>query len=302
MREARRVGVSVVVVSYNTKDLTVGCVRSVLKHMGKRGCEVIVVDNASTDGSVPALSKIATQNREVKLVKLRENMGFAGANNIGTQRSKGKYILFLNSDALVEDRVIEEMVEWMDEHPKVGIATCALKNKDGSLQGTGGYFPSLVRVFSWMVVQDLPGVDWLVVPFHPKMSFYRRERELDWVTGAFMLVRRKVLEDGVRWDEDYFMYTEDVDFCYQAKRKGWGVVYLPRWSIVHFGGASGTKEGTILGEYRGVKRFYRKYYPGWQYLLLRLLLKTGALGRMMLFGILEGRKSFLIYAKAFHEA
>jgi len=132
------------------------------------------------------------------------------------------------------------------------------------------------------------------------ISFYKKEREIDWLTGAFMLTRKDVL-DKLKgpWDESYFMYTEDVDICYRIKRSGHKIMYLPRWDITHLGGASGTKESTILSEFRGVKRFYSKFYPKWQHLILRFLLKTGSLGRIIIFGILEGLNSAKIYAKAF---
>ncbi|OGC69524.1 hypothetical protein A2415_05225 [candidate division WWE3 bacterium RIFOXYC1_FULL_39_7] len=141
----------------------------------------------------------------------------------------------------------------------------------------------------------------MIKPFHPKENFYQNERELDWVTAAFMMVRREVVKNRV-WDEDYFMYTEDVDYCFRAKNGGWKVMYLPQWKITHFGGASGTKEKTVLREYEGVKTFYKKHYSKWQYPVLRILLKIGALGRMLVLGILNGRTEFKIYAKAFWRA
>jgi GT2 family glycosyltransferase len=197
--------------------------------------------------------------------------------------------------------VLGEMVAWMDESPKVGIASCGLRNNDGSLQETGGYFPTLLRVLAWMVIQDLPMVDRLIRPFHPRKSFYRGEKELDWVAGAFMMVSREVARK-IKWDEDYFMYTEDVDYCFRAKRRGWKVVYWPRKAITHLGGASGTKEETILREFEGIKTFYRKHCPRWQYPVLRGLLKIGALGRMVVFGILGEERQRKVYAKAFSRA
>jgi GT2 family glycosyltransferase len=301
---------TVVVISFNTKKLTWECIESVIKNTRGLDVEIVVIDNSSKDGSREFLSKAATRNRKIKLVKNSENVGFAKANNQGVKISRGRYVLFLNSDTRVDGNLLTEMVDWMDKHAKVGVATCALKNKDGSLQGTGGYFPTLARVFSWMTIQDFPLVDRIIKPFHPMkgksvlngLGFYSKEREVDWVTGAFMLVRRQVFGDGVTWDEEYFMYTEDVDFCYQAKKKGWGIFYLPRWNILHYGGASGTSEFSIVSEYKGLKIFYRKHYSAWQYPLLRVSLKIGALGRMALLGILEGKETFRIYAKAFAEA
>jgi N-acetylglucosaminyl-diphospho-decaprenol L-rhamnosyltransferase len=111
-----------------------------------------------------------------------------------------------------------------------------------------------------------------------------------------------VFEQIGQWDEGYFMYTEEVDVCYRAQQKGWKVFYNSDCAIIHLGGASGTKESSILLEFEGVKRFYNKHYQPWQYPLLRLLLKVGSLGRMLLLGIIEGKESAKIYAKAFWKA
>lgn len=296
------VDLSVIIVNYNTRKLTLDCVASVVKNTKGINYEIIVVDNAS--------SEKFPKSKEYKLIASSVNLGFTGGNNLGMKDAKGRYILLLNSDTIIHDNVLSEMVAWMDNNPKAGIASCALKNSDGSLQATGGYFPTLLRVFSWMTIQDFPFVDNFIKPFHPgkeksyakNTMFYSKERELDWLTGAFMLIRREVIDKVGYLDEDYFMYTEDTDYCFRAKSKGWKIYYLPNWSITHLGGASSTKEYPLLSEYKNIKLFYQKHYPAWQYPILRSLLKLGALGRMVLFGILEGGKAGKIYAKAFREA
>lgn len=306
-----QVDLSIIIVNYKTGELTKNCVDSLKKYTNKlplRGksikYEVIVIDNS------------------------KNNIGFAAGNNKGIRESKGRYILLLNSDTLIHDNVLGEMVNWLDHNEKIGIATCSLKNEDGSIQGTGGYFPTLLRVFSWMTIQDLPFVDNIIAPFHPMKeksfvrndSFYRKNREIDWVTGAFMMIREKVIDEIGGLDEGYFMYTEDTDFCFRAKCpstslrprgsdpmgsgcSSWRIVYNPKWSITHFGGkSSSSREFPIISEFKGVKTFYKKHYPAWQFPILRLLLKIGALARMIVLGILEGSESFKIYAKAFKEA
>jgi hypothetical protein len=133
-------------------------------------------------------------------------------------------------------------------------------------------------------------------------KFYKEEKQLDWVTGAFFLMRKEVYKNVGNFDEKYFMYTEETDYCFRAKALRWQVWYLPQWSIVHIGGASGTSENAVLGEFTGVKLFYKKHYPKWQYPILRLFLKIGALIRMAILGILEGPGAFKTYAKAFIKA
>lgn len=295
---------SIIILSFNTKDLLVSCIKSIFKYTKNIKFEVIVVDNNSGDGSADA-----AKNLGVTVIKNKENFGFTVANNQGYKNSSGKYVLFLNSDTEIHDNVLGEMVPWMESNPNVGVATCALKNGDGSLQATGGYFPTLSRVFSWMTIQDIPFVDKIIKPFHPHHSkslfsngdnFYKTKKQIDWVTGAFLLTRREILEKINGWDEKFFMYVEDTDICFRIKKLGYEIWYLPEWSITHFGGASSkTSEYSLVSEYEGVKKFYVKHYAAWQLPFLRLILKIGALGRIILFGILEGGSSIKTYAKAF---
>ena len=302
-----KMDLSIIIVSFNTKNLLVSCVKSILKYTKEINFEIIVVDNGSKDGSAEATKELGAT-----VIKNNTNLGFATANNQGFKISNGRYVLFLNSDTEIHDNVLGEIVHWMDITPKVGIATCGLKNKDGSLQATGGYFPTLPRVFSWMTIQDLPFVDSLIKPFHPYHSkslffkgdnFYKTKKELDWVTGAFLLTRHETLEKAGGWDESFFMYVEEVDLCFRVKKLGYKVWFMPEWSITHLGGASSkNREFSLVSEYQGLKKFYKKHFPAWQHPILRIMLKIGALGRMILFGILEGSKSVKIYAKVFRSA
>lgn len=300
---------SIVIINFNTKKLVSELVSSIYKKTKKINFEVIIVDNASSDGSLSVLRKLAKKSN-LDFIENSNNLGFAAGNNIGIKKAKGRYILLLNSDVLITSNSLGDMVNWMDEHADVGISTCMLKNKDGSIQGTGGFFPNLSRVFSWMIIQDFPFVDNFIKPFHPMKeksptkanSFYEKPRELDWVTGAFFLMRNEVIVNVGDLDEKYFMYTEETDFCFRAKKKGWKVWYVPQFSVIHYGGASGTREFSVLSEYKSIKRFYKKHYPSWQFPVLRLLLKIGALGRIILFAIIEGIDSAKIYAKAFKAA
>jgi GT2 family glycosyltransferase len=289
------IDLSIIIVSFNTKKLTKACIESVVKNTKKIRYELIVVDNGSADDSVTVVknSKFQIPNSKLVMIENKKNLGFGKANNQGMKIAKGKYILLLNSDTLVENNVLGGMVVWMNQNPKVGIASCD--------------FPTLMRVFSWMVIQDIPLVDKLIKPFHPlhhrsfwkSAKFYEKKKELDWVTGAFLLLRRQVYEQVGFFDKDYFMYTEETDYCFRAKKKGWKVYYLPEWSIKHIGGASGKSWSHVISEYEGVKLFYKKHYPKWQYPLLRILLKIGSLGRIVVHGFLDGREAMKIYAKAF---
>ncbi len=279
---------SIVIVNYNTSNLTNACIESLFKFTKNIKFEVIVVDNGSSE-------KLKLKNQNIKLIESKKNLGFTGGNNLGMKIAKGRYTLLLNSDTVIHDNVLGEMVNWMNKNPQVGISTCSLKNTDGSLQPTGGFFPTLPKTFAWMFFIDdlLP----FVKSFHPQASFYTQKRELDWVTGAFLLVRTDLSKKVGLLDEDYFMYTEDTDFCYTIKKLGYKVMYLPEYSITHYGGASSIKEFPLLSEYKGIKIFYKKYFSQWQYSVLRIFLKCGALLRMIVFP-----SKAKIYAKAFTAA
>jgi len=302
--------VSIVIVNFNTRKLTIECIRSVLRKTKGINYSIILIDNGSSDGSVKEFLRLYKAEKRIELITLDTNLGFGKANNIGLKRSTGKYVLLLNSDTLIKDNVIGEMVHWMEKRKQVGVSTCSLMYPNGQLQGTGGYFPTLVRVFSWMTIQDLPLVDNFIKPFHPMKEksfkkgdkFYKKEKEIDWVTGAFFMLRMKTYEETGGFDEDYFMYTEETDLCFRIKRLGWKIIYTPKWKVIHYGGASGDLWSFILQEYEGVKLFYKKHYPTWQFPLLRLILKLGSFGRIFVFGTTKGKEAAKAYAEAFIKA
>lgn len=291
-----KVDLSIVIVSFNTKALLSSCIDSILKYTKNIKFEIVVVDNNSEDGSAETAKKLGA-----RVIKNKSNLGFAMANNQGLKISKGKYILFLNSDTLISSNVLSDMIVFLDQNPKAGIATCSLLFKNGNLQSTGGYFPTLPRVFMWMMfLDDIPWFDMMITSYHPHKNYFKSFHKQDWVTGAFLLTKRGILDRIGGWDESYFMYVEEVDLCFRIKKLGYEVWYSPIWNIIHYGGASSkTNELSLISEYEGVKKFYKKHYPLWQFPILRIILKIGALGRMVLFGILEGVNSAKIYAKAF---
>lgn len=310
---------SIVIVNYKTPNLTIDCISSIRRHTKGVTYEILVVDNGSGDDSIDKIRKYISglSYSKCKLLISKTNLGFAAGNNLAIKKSQGKYILLLNSDTLLTSNVAGEMINWLTENPHIGIASCSLKNSDGSEQGTGGGFPYPFQVFAWMFfLEDLPFLDKFIKPFHlshNESPFYKGEknysisREFDWLTGAFFMVNRKVVTNIGLLDEEYFMYTEEVDFCYRAKKIGWKVFYNPKWSIVHFGGASSTSnksfnEYPIISEFKGVKLFYKKHMPKVYYPFLRILLKLGSLMRIFIFGLLKGKAYAKVYAKSFIEA
>lgn len=294
---------SVIITSYNTKHLTVDCIKSVFGKTKDINYEVIVVDNASTDGSLNALRKLQKTNTKLLVIENKENLGFAEGNNVGVKRAKGKFILLLNSDTKITSNVLAGTLRVMEKNPKIGVFSCGLKNKDGTFQANGGYFPSLLRVLVWMTYLDnIPGFSEMLTSYHPDLSFYKKKHMLDWVTGAYFLTRKEIWDKVGGLDKKYFMYVEDSDFCFRVKKSGLDVIYDPSFSIIHYGGASSKTSFPLISEFKGLRLFYKKYYPAWKTLALRIMLKGGAAMRMFTLSLFKGPKFFQIYKDAFDTA
>src|SRR3989344_8255338 len=294
-----------VIVITSKKDYIFECLESVYKALVGVRNEVILIDNASED-KVGEKAKKKFPNLIV--LRREENGGFGENNNMGMKVAKGKYVLLLNDDTKILDKnIFKGMLPWMDKHPKVGVASCALVNPEKeTYQGSGGYFPSLFRVFAWMsFLDDIPVVDRLIKPYHPLHSwspfykgedYFKRSHRQDWVTGAFYLMRKKALDEVGMFDEDFFLYVEEVELSYRFSQKGWEIWYLPDWKIIHFGQSTTGSERAILDEFRNLILFYEKHYPKWQKPLLLFLFKFGIFLRMIVFGILKGSETAKIYA------
>lgn len=297
------IDLSIIIVSYNSKDFILECLRSVKRWTKGITYEVIVVDNGSKDGTTELLKNGKTEKRkniEFHLIENEKNAGFAGGNNVGIKKAKGRHVLLLNPDTKLVDNSIKKMVEWMDEHPKVGIASCKLIYEDGVVQSTGGFFPTLPRVFLWATfIDDIPFIQQIFGSYHPHtyLGFYDKERELDWVTGAFFLISRKVIDGIGLLDEDFFLYVEELEYCMRAKELGWKVGYSPQTQIIHYVGKSGTKEGTVIQELSGLKLLYKKHFSPIDQLILRVFLIVGSLVRALIFGIIDSNRG-KIYARA----
>lgn len=294
--------VSIVIVNFNTPLLTKKCIDSLLEYSSGQNLEVIVIDNASSD---PSFLKSYEKRNNFKIIYNKKNLGFAKANNQGILSSNGDYVLLLNSDTEFNSPVLQGLIEYMDKNDSVGVSSCGLLNEDLSIQGSGGYFPNLAKLFFWMFyIDDIPLLSRLIKPFHPSSrdllgnTIFEKKVELDWLTGAFFLIRREVVDQIGGLDEDYFMYVEDVDYCYRAKKKGWRVVYLPKWNIIHLGGKSSHSEFRLVNEIKNIVLFYKKHYSNIEILIAKLIIKAGCIFRMMVNLIILNIHKFKIYAKA----
>ncbi len=228
--------VSIIIVNWNTKQLLEDCLRSIYKQTADLTYEVIVVDNASTDGSVEMVRKNFPQ---VKTIENSQNLGFARANNIGIRAGTGRYICLINSDVTLLDGCIGRLAAFMDGHPAIGMAGPKILNSDGTIQHSCRHFPSIWNNFCQAV-----GLNHIF----PKSAFFSHcimdywdhnsVRSIDVLSGCFWTVRREALDKVGLLDEEFFIYGEDIDWCRRFHNAGWDIVFYPEAQAVHLGAAS----------------------------------------------------------------
>ena len=228
--------VSIVVVSFNTRDMLRDCLKTVESRCGDTSYELIVVDNASRDGSA---DMVADEFPDAVLLRSDVNLGFAGANNRGFDVAHGRYIVLLNSDAFVEPDALSLSVQKMDSSPEVGLASGRLIGRDGSWQPSARMFPSITNE-----LLTLSGLG----DKYPRSRFFGRmdrtwadpmkPAQVDWVPGAFSIIRRRALEEIGYFDQRFFLYYEEVDLCFRIKEAGYQLWYWPDIVVVHVGGES----------------------------------------------------------------
>ena len=282
------IDLSIIIVSYNTRDFLKRCLESVKKELtgGKVTGEIIVVDNGSKDGSQKVIQARSFALLGMTLIQNKENMGFGRANNLGAAKARGRYLLFLNSDTEVKFGVLAKMVGFMDGNPEVGISGCKLLNSDGTVQPQGGYLPRLTTVAVWaLFIDDIPLVGKLLPSYQMRSGSWR----VGWVGGTAMAVRRQAWEQLGGFDEKIFMYGEDVESCYRANKIGWKVMINPAAEIVHTGKASGGS--WVTGEVKGLLYIFKKHKSGWEMPILRAVLGVGMGLRWLIFGILAGNET-----------
>jgi len=291
----RYMQLSVVIVNYNTKKFFKDCLESIFKHTKGLDYELIVVDNASTDGSVEYLQRFkGSKVQRSKVIFNKENLGFSRGNNQGIRQAEGKYILLLNSDTLLKDNALFKMVEFVDQHPEISVLGPRLLNSDGIFQASVGRFPTLPVVAVMLFKEHFGGsrlVRWAPDRICP----------VDWVMGAALIARKEVFEKVGLLDEKIFMYMEEVEWCYRVKKAGYKIYFYPGAEIFHLGQGSsktGRKE-PILNIYKGLIYFYQKHKSTWELLVLRGLLKLKA-GVSFLVGLITTNRYLKeTYGKAF---
>lgn len=322
---------SIIIVSYNTKALTLQTLESSLKEINsstilQNQTEIFIVDNASQDDSATACKDLLQKLHfpHYKIFANQKNLGFAQANNQAIAIATGKYILLLNSDVIVKKNALELLVKAMDKNgiaettanlansqklDKLGILAATLLNPDGSIQNQGGSLPGLLTLTAQMLfLDDIPFFGrFFPSTQHTGMSEFALatyDENLPalitkgWVAGTAMLLRRELIDNIGLLDGNIFMYGEDQEYCMRARNHHWDVAIHPKAKIVHFGSASSSSRNAILGEFKGYLYIFKKHLPAWQLPILKFILYLGACSRQIIYTLRNKPAAASIYKEA----
>lgn len=295
--------VSIIIVSWNVRDLLRNCLRSiansqpsVAREKNVLTSEIIVVDNASTDGTVEMLRDDAYAPG-TRVIANSQNLGFTRANNQALALARGRYLFLLNSDTELAPNALSAMTTYMDAHPRVGIIGPKLFYGDGALQSSRRRFPTLATAFleSTILQQWFPR-NRVLTRYYMLDTSDDATQKVDWVNGSAMFVRRELYEQVGGFDEQFFMYSEETDWCYRAKQAGWQVVYLPTAVVTHHEGKSSEQAVAQRDIYfhSSKVRYFKKYRGAFVAGILRAFL-------LLMFGyqiVEEGLKWLLGHNRA----
>ncbi len=265
---------SVVIVNWNVRELLRRCLMSIYINwrLPPEALEVIVVDNASHDGSS---EMVCREFPQVTLIANQDNLGFTAGNNQALKQVRGRYVMLLNPDTEVLGEALTALVDYADAHPEVGVVAPKLLNADGSVQSSRRRFPTMATAFLESTVLQQWWADNSIL-----RAYYMQDRsddeiqQVDWSVGACLMVRREVIEQVGLLDDSFFMYSEEMDWCYRIKQAGWQIVYFPGAQVIHYGGQSSRQ--VIAAQHihfqRSKIRFFRKHHGPLQATLIRLFL------------------------------
>jgi GT2 family glycosyltransferase len=281
--------ISIIIVNWNTRDCLRDCLRSVYEQTKNICFEVIVIDNTSTDGSAAMVKKEFPQTI---LLENSENRGFAAANNQGMAIAKGRYVLLLNPDTIVLDRTIKKTMDFADSHPDVGVVGCQVLENETKIQRTCFAFPSLSNLI--LQKTDLHRL-------FPRSRFFGRvdmgwwdrktERDVDVVSGMFMLVRHKAIEQVGLMDEDYFIYAEETDWCFRFWLASWRRVFTPVGRIIHRDGGNKSTDKARVKMYVQLQKsmmiFYRKNCGLFTWMIAKIIYSVEMLAKAVFWKIVS---------------
>ena len=251
---------SIIIVCYNDGALVLNLLDSVLSHTFLREYEIIMVDNASRDGSADMVAK---SHPDVKIMRNEINKGFPTAVNEGIKASRGEYVLLLNPDIRVKERAIDILIEFMDSHPRAGAVGGKIINTDGSIQLSGKSFPDpMVMLFVTFDLHRIFPNNPVTKKYYHSLEDYGKTHEVEHLMASFLMVRRSVIDKVGLMDEHFFLYCDDVDWCYRIHNAGYEIWYVPSSEVTHAKGATTSRESYrgIVEYHKSAWYFYKKYY------------------------------------------
>ena len=287
---------AVIVLSFNTKELLKNCLDSIFTKKWRYKYDIYVVDNASTDGSFEMVEK---EFPKVHLTKNKENVGFTKGNNQILNTIKADLYLLLNSDTEVIEDSLDNLVDFTKNN-HYGITTCRLIYKDRKFQPNAGLLPDFLALFIWLSGFDDVIPLWVKLPsVHLKQESLKGTKEVGWVSGSVMMIKKEVIEKIGGLDEDIFMYGEDVELCFRAKKAGFKVGWTDSATIMHIGGGS-TKDPAYkqwIGEFNGLIYIYKKNYGKVAAIYLKTVIIFCVILRMIAFFLIGRIKIAQTYGK-----
>ena len=293
---------SIIIISYNTEKITIDCLKSIIKSLKNSSLkyEIIIVDNASKDNSVSSIKKLKSEiknrNLKINLIENKENIGFGPANNQAVKLAKSDYLLFLNSDIIVLNASIEKLYNFYKQNEKLfNFLGGKLLNKDGTSQPSCGPMYTLPMIFAHLFLR---GDYWELTRYSPK-----KIKEVDWISGACILTKKEYFEKLDGFDEKIFMYMEEIDLFYRAKKHGFKVFFYPEAQFIHLGSQSSAgRSFPILQVYQGLIYFYKKHFSQFSLFILIIMLKLKALIGFLIGKIINNKYLTQTYAKAWQIA
>lgn len=277
---------SIIIVSFNTKEITRKCLLSLKNNFQKYPLqyEIIVVDNSSSDGSKEMVTGLAKDWANLKLIFSQKNLGYGVANNLGVEQATGKFILYLNSDTIVSDIDFEDIISLFESHPDIGALTVKVLLPDGKIDPASHRgFPTIWHSLSYFLGLEklfakIPIINKLFGGYHLSYLNLDTIHEIDSGTGAFLFLRKKTVDKVGGFDKDFFMYGEDLEMAYQIKKIGLKIYYYPLWKVKHIKYSSGFKTAdkkvfskTRYHFYKSMKIFYKKHYAAKNFWLVNRL-------------------------------
>lgn len=304
---------AIIIVSYNTKDLTIQTINSIIKDLSSSSktlasqTELWIIDNNSQDESLKAIRKLLYSNKSLQttIIANKTNKGFGAANNQAISQTKAKYCLLLNSDTIVQPGALIELVRTFERQEdnlttavvsskktqidRLGIVAAQLLNPDKTTQPQGGDLPSLLSLTSqWLFLDDFPVLGKLLpsmqhtgknIAHHRQATLYKT----GWVGGTALCIKHEVISEIGLLDENIFMYGEDVEWCLRAKYHHWDTVIQPLAQVVHYGSASSSSFNALKGEVEALMYIWKKHFPSWQIPITRTVIKLGLFLRFLIF-------------------